>query len=59
MQVTASFGVAAMLIFVFPTDWPKDDDIELFNRIRQALPKDDVMKYDSRVNHLDWDAVIN
>ena len=48
-----------MLIFVFPTDWPKDDDIELFNRIRQALPKDDVMKYDSRVNHLDWDAVIN
>jgi len=38
-------------------DWPKDDDIELFNRIRQALPKDDVMKYDSRVNHLDWDAI--
>ena len=37
--------------------WPKNDDFELFKRIRKACPKDDAMKYESRVNHLNWDSV--
>ncbi|XP_046642426.1 nucleolar transcription factor 1-like isoform X2 [Daphnia pulicaria] len=37
--------------------WPKSDDCELFKRIRKACPKDDAMKYESRVNHLNWESI--
>ncbi|XP_046457776.1 nucleolar transcription factor 1-like isoform X2 [Daphnia pulex] len=40
-----------------PLPWPKSDDFELFKRIRKACPKEDAMKYDSRVNHLNWDSI--
>ncbi|EFX85008.1 hypothetical protein DAPPUDRAFT_314512 [Daphnia pulex] len=40
-----------------PLAWPKSDDFELFKRIRKACPKEDAMKYDSRVNHLNWDSI--
>ncbi|XP_045031131.1 nucleolar transcription factor 1 isoform X2 [Daphnia magna] len=40
-----------------PLSWPKIDTLELLERIRKACPKDDVMKYDSRVNHVDWEAI--
>ncbi|XP_046643236.1 nucleolar transcription factor 1-like isoform X2 [Daphnia pulicaria] len=40
-----------------PLPWPKSDDFELFKRIRKACPKEDAMKYDSRVNHLNWDFI--
>ncbi|KAI9557323.1 hypothetical protein GHT06_017151 [Daphnia sinensis] len=40
-----------------PLSWPKSDTLELLERIRKACPKDDVMKYDSRVNHVDWEAI--
>lgn len=39
------------------SDWPKDDDMELFQRIKKALPADDTMKYESRINHIDWESV--
>jgi len=38
-------------------DWPKDDDMELFQHIKKALPADDTMKYESRINHVDWEAI--
>jgi len=38
-------------------DWPKDDDMELFQRIQKSLPADDSMKYESRLNHIDWESV--
>jgi len=38
-------------------DWPKDDDMDLFQRIQKALPADDSMKYESRLNHIDWETV--
>ena len=41
----------------FSLGWPKPDDLELFKRIQKACPKEDSMKYDSRVNHLDWETV--
>ena len=31
--------------------------MELFQRIKKALPIDDTMKYESRINHVDWEAV--
>jgi upstream-binding transcription factor len=37
--------------------WQKSEDLKLFNQIRRACPKDDSMKYDSRVNHLNWESV--
>ncbi|EFX68818.1 hypothetical protein DAPPUDRAFT_114234 [Daphnia pulex] len=37
--------------------WPKSDDCELFKRIQKACPKDDAMKYESRVNHLNWESI--
>jgi hypothetical protein len=37
--------------------WPKSDDFELFQHIRKACPKDDTMRYESRVNNLDWEFV--
>ncbi|XP_046452884.1 nucleolar transcription factor 1-like isoform X2 [Daphnia pulex] len=37
--------------------WPKSDDCELFKRIRKACPKDDAIKYESRVNHLNWESI--
>ncbi|XP_046440681.1 nucleolar transcription factor 1-like isoform X1 [Daphnia pulex] len=40
-----------------PLPWPKSDDFELFKRIRKACPKEDAMKYESRVNHLNWDSI--
>lgn len=38
-------------------DWPKEDDMELFDRIQKSLPTDDTMKYDSRLNHVIWETV--
>ena len=38
-------------------DWPKEDDMELFQRIKKALPVDDTMKYRSRINHIDWETI--
>jgi len=40
-----------------PADWPKDDDMELFQRIKKAVPTDDTMKYESRINHIDWESI--
>jgi len=51
--------ISVTVLLCATIDWPRDDDMELFSRIRNALPKDDVMKYDSRVNHLNWEAVSN
>ena len=47
-----------ILIFVLVLDWPKDDDIELFQQMKKVLPKDDTMKYDSRLNYVDWQKVV-
>ena len=38
-------------------DWPEQDDFELFQRIKKALPADDNMKYDSRFNQLKWEMI--
>jgi hypothetical protein len=46
-----------MCVYSLITAWPKSDDCELFKRIRKACPKDDAMKYESRVNHLNWESV--
>ena len=39
------------------SDWSAEDDNELFQRMSRALPRDDTMKYESRVNHMDWEMV--
>ena len=40
------------------SEWPKEDDKELFALIRKSLPKNDTMNYASRVNYIPWEKVI-
>ena len=38
-------------------DWHENDDRELFQRIKKALPIHDTMKYDSRISHMNWEKI--
>ncbi len=55
------YGVVVLIImchyYSLITAWPKSDDCELFKGMRKACPKDDAMKYESRVNYLNWESV--
>jgi len=39
------------------SDWLDNDDMELLQRIKNALPAGDTMKYKSRMNHINWEAI--
>lgn len=41
----------------FYDGWPKEDFKELFNRMQQALPKNDSFKASSRLQKLDWEKI--
>lgn len=37
--------------------WPKEKILKLLSNISENLPENDNLKYRSRVNKIDWDAV--
>ena len=38
-------------------DWSAEEDYQLYECINKCLPKDDKMKYDSRINNIKWELV--
>lgn len=38
--------------------WPKDDLIELFNKIEATLPRNDVLLHTTQAERLDWEQVL-
>lgn len=41
----------------FLNGWTKEDLQELFKRMKEAIPRNDSLKYNSRVAKLDWEKI--